>query len=350
VTVDMQKLQEFMGKVVGDMGAAIGAALVTVGDELGLYRELAKGPLGSVELAKNTKTNERYIREWLNAQAASGYIMYDAKTQKYSLTPEQAMALADESSPVFAAGGFQILTAAYKAQARLIENFKSGRGMDWGEHDPCLFKGTERFFRPGYVANLVPNWIPALEGVKAKLEKGGRVADVGCGHGASTLVMAKAFPKTQFFGFDAHEPSIHAARQRAKDAGVTNATFAVAKAADYPAGEGFDLVAHFDCLHDMGDPVGAAKHVKKTLKTDGTWMLVEPFAHDDPEKNHNPVGRVFYGASTMICVPASLAHEGAALGAQAGEKRLREVVTSAGFKRFRRATETPFNMVLEARP
>jgi 2-polyprenyl-3-methyl-5-hydroxy-6-metoxy-1,4-benzoquinol methylase len=221
--------------------------------------------------------------------------------------------------------------------------------MDWGEHDPRLFAGTERFFRPGYVANLVSSWIPALEGVKAKLEKGGKVADIGCGHGASTIVMAKAFPKSKFYGFDAHEPSIIAARQRAKDAGVADrCEFQVARAADFP-GEGYDLIAHFDCLHDMGDPVGAAKHVKKKLHADGTWMLVEPNAHDDPEKNHNPIGRVFYSASTMICVPASLAHEGAALGAQAGEKRLRDVVTSAGFKRVRRATETPFNMVLEVR-
>jgi SAM-dependent methyltransferase len=344
------KLQEFMGKAVGDIGASITAALVTIGDELGLYRALAGGALSPAELARKTSTNERYVREWLNAQAASGYITYDAQAKKYSLSDEQRMALADESSPAFIPGAFQIIAAVYKAQRRIAENFKSGKGMDWGEHDPCLFAGTERFFRPGYVANLVSSWIPALEGVKAKLEKGATVADVGCGHGASTILMGKAFPRSKFVGFDVHGPSIEAARQRAKDAGVGDrVTFATAAAASYP-GKDYDLVAHFDCLHDMGDPVGAAKHVRDTLAPDGTWMIVEPFAHDEDEKNHNPVGRVFYGASTMLCVPASLAHEGAALGAQAGEKRLRDVVTKAGFKRFRRATETPFNLVLEARP
>lgn len=344
------KLQEFMGKAVGDIGAAITAALVTIGDELGLYKALASGPLTPAEVAKKTKTNERYVREWLNAQAASGYVSYDPAKKTYSLSDEQRLALADESSPAFIPGAFQIISAVYKAQRRIAENFKSGKGMDWGEHDPCLFAGTERFFRPGYVANLVSSWIPALEGVKAKLEKGGTVADVGCGHGASTILMGQAFPKAKVTGFDAHKPSVEAARQRAKDAGIADrVTFEVATATGYP-GKGYDLVAHFDCLHDMGDPVAAAKHVRETVAPDGTWMIVEPFAHDDDEKNHNPVGRVFYGASTMLCVPASLAHEGAALGAQAGEKRLREVVTKAGFKRFRRATETPFNLVLEARP
>lgn len=349
--VNEAKLQEFMGKAVGDIGAAMNAALVRIGDELGLYRELSKGgPMTPTELAKRTGTAERYIREWLNAQAANGFVTYDAAAKLFSLSPEQALALADDGSPVFIPGAFQVIAAVFKAQQRMIDNFKSGKGLDWGEHDACLFAGTERFFRPGYAANLVSSWIPALDGVKAKLEKGGSIADVGCGHGASTILMAKAFPKAEVVGFDAHAASIEAARARAKAEGLAGrCRFEVARSTDYP-GKGYDLVAHFDCLHDMGDPVGAAKHVKKTLAADGTWMIVEPFAHDESEKNHNPIGRVFYAASTMICVPASLAHEGAALGAQAGEKRIREVVTGAGFKRFRRATETPFNLVLEARP
>lgn len=323
---------------------------MSIGDELGLYKALHEdGPQTPAQLAKKTKTSERYVREWLNSQAAGGYVTYDEKAKLYSLSPEQAMALADESSPAFMAGAFQVINAAYRAQRRIAENFKSGKGLDWGEHDPCLFAGTERFFKPNYVANLVANWIPALDGVKAKLEKGGKVADVGCGHGASTILMAKAFPKSKFTGFDAHGPSIEAARKRAKEAGVSaNCSFEVATATDFP-GDGYDLVCHFDCLHDMGDPVAAAQHVKKALAKDGTWMLVEPFAHDDDHKNHNVVGRVFYAASTMICVPASLAHEGAALGAQAGEKRLSEVASKAGFKKFRRAAETPFNLVLEGR-
>lgn len=350
-TVNEEKLNEFMGKLVGDLGGAASAVMVLVGDRLGLYRAIAEtGAVTPAELAKKTGTAERYIREWLGNQAASGYINYDLKSQKYSLSPEQKMALADEGSPAFFAGAFQVMAAMHKAVPKLINNFKTGGGMDWGEHDPQLFEGTERFFRPGYVANLVQNWIPALEGVEEKLSKGGKVADIGCGFGASTIVMAKAFPNSKFYGFDYHAPSIEAAKERAKQAGVADRiTFEVAKSTDYP-GKDYDLVAHFDCLHDMGDPVGAARHVKETLKKDGTWMIVEPFAGDHVHDNLNPVGRVFYAASTCICVPASLASNGPALGAQAGEGRLKEVVTKGGFTKFRRATETPFNLILEAKP
>jgi ubiquinone/menaquinone biosynthesis C-methylase UbiE len=347
--LDMAKFQDFMGKLVGDMGAAINASLVRLGDKLGLYRALASGgPQTPAELAKRTGTTERYVREWLNAQAGCGYVSYDAAAKKYFMSPEQALAFAEDGGPDVA-GAYELMNAVNKAEARMLENFKSGKGLDWGEHDPCLFVGTERFFRPNYAQNLLSSWIPALEGAQAKLEKGATVADVGCGHGASTILMAKAYPKSKFVGYDAHPASIEAARKRAKDAGVANATFDVARAADFPDKK-YDLVAFFDCLHDMGDPVGAAKHVRETLAPDGAWMIVEPFAHDDDHQNHNPIGRMFYAASTMLCVPASLAHEGAALGAQAGEKRLREVLTKAGFKRIRRAAETPLNIILEARP
>jgi 2-polyprenyl-3-methyl-5-hydroxy-6-metoxy-1,4-benzoquinol methylase len=351
MSVNEAKLQEFLGKAVGDMGAAISAILVHIGDKLGLYKAMAAaGPLTAAELAQRTGTAERYIREWLGNQAAGGYVTYDAKTGKYTLPPEQAYALADESSPVFLQGGFQVLTALYKAEPKIFENFKTGAGLDWCEHDKALFEGTERFFKPNYIGNLVNTWIPALDGVDAKLKRGARVADIGCGHGASTLIMAKAYPSSKFVGFDYHDGSIQAARKRARDAGLTDhVSFETAKSTDYP-GTGYDLVTHFDCLHDMGDPVGAARHVYKTLHPDGTWMIIEPFAGDKVEENLNPVGRVFYGASTMVCVPASLAHHGPALGAQAGEARLRQVVTDGGFKRFRRATQTPFNLVLEARP
>jgi 2-polyprenyl-3-methyl-5-hydroxy-6-metoxy-1,4-benzoquinol methylase len=349
--INEARLQEFLGKAVGDMGAAISAILVHIGDKLGLYKAMASvGPLTAAELAQRTGTAERYIREWLGNQAAGGYVTYDAKTGKYTLPPEQAYALADESSPVFLQGGFQVLTALYKAEPKIFENFKTGAGLDWCEHDKALFEGTERFFKPNYIGNLVNTWIPALDGVEAKLKRGARVADIGCGHGASTLIMAKAYPHSKFVGFDYHEGSIQAARKRAGDAGLTDhVSFETAKSTDYP-GTGYDLVTHFDCLHDMGDPVGAARHVYKTLHPDGTWMIIEPFAGDKVEENLNPIGRVFYGASTMVCVPASLAHHGPALGAQAGEARLRQVVTDGGFKRFRRATQTPFNLVLEAKP
>lgn len=351
MAVNEAKLQEFMGKALGDMGAAISAVLVYIGDKLGLYKAMAQsGPVTPAELAKKTGTAERYVREWLGNQAAGGYVSYDPATGKYTLPPEQAYALADEDSPVFLQGVFQVLTALYKAEPKIADNFKSGAGMDWCEHDQALFEGIERFFRPNYVANLTSSWIPALDGVEAKLKKGARVADVGCGHGASTILMAKAYPSSRCVGFDYHDASVKAARKRAEAAGLADRVrFEVARSTDYP-GTGYDLVTHFDCLHDMGDPVGAARHVRETLAPDGTWMIIEPFAGDKVEDNLNPIGRVFYAASTMICVPASLAHHGPALGAQAGEARLRKVVTEGGFTRFRRATQTPFNLVLEARP
>jgi 2-polyprenyl-3-methyl-5-hydroxy-6-metoxy-1,4-benzoquinol methylase len=351
MAVDQDKLNQFMGKALGDIGGTFHAALVLIGEKLGLYKALADGgPLTPADLAKRTKTTERYVREWLNAQAAAGYVMYDAKTGRYSMTEEQAFTLADETSPAYLPGAFQVATAAIKAKDRVESAFRTGDGIGWHEHDADLFDGTERFFRPNYAANLVSSWIPALEGVEARLKRGATVADVGCGHGASTVLMARAFPNSTFVGFDYHKPSIERARQAAKRAEVADrVTFEVARAQDYP-GSGYDLVAFFDCLHDMGDPVGAARHVLKTMARDGTWMIVEPFAHDRTEDNLNPVGRVYYSASTLICTPASLSQDiGLALGAQAGEKRLREVVTSGGFTRFRRACETPFNLVLEAR-
>ncbi|MDB4971016.1 MAG: Methyltransferase type 11 [Myxococcales bacterium] len=349
--VDMGKLELFLNKVVGDVGAALSAALVVVGDRLGLYKALAKdGPLTSAELAKRTETAERYCREWLNSQAAGGYVTYDAASGRYTLPPEQAMALADETSPAFVPGLFQVTQACWDGIEKTEGSFRTGGGTAWGDQHPCLFEGTERFFRSGYIGNLVSAWIPALEGVKEKLERGGKVADVGCGLGASTIIMAKAFPRSTFVGFDSHAASIETARKRAKEAGVADrVTFEVAKATEYP-GTGYDLVAHFDCLHDMEDPIGAAQHVRRTLAKDGTWMIVEPFSEDRTEANFNPVGRVFYSASTMLCVPHSLSCKGPALGAQAGEARLRDVIVSGGgFSKMRRATQTPFNLVLEAR-
>ncbi len=348
--IDEAKMHAFLGQAVGDVGAAMSAVLALIGDKLGLYKAMAgAGPLTIAELARRTGTTERYIREWLGNQAAGGYVVYDAKSDTYTLPPEQAAALADESSPFFVAGAFEVIAAAFKAEPRIAENFRTGRGLDWGEHDCRLFSGTERFFRPNYRGNLVNSWIPALDGVKEKLVAGAKVADIGCGHGASTILMAQAFPKSHFIGFDMHAPSIKTAIDRAADAGVGDrVTFEVAASTDYP-GRDYDLVAHFDCLHDMGDPAGAARHVAETLDRDGSWMIVEPLAADRVEGNLNPVGRVYYAASTMICVPASLAHHGPALGAQAGEARLREVIRAGGFSRVRRAAETPFNLVLEAR-
>ncbi|MGH7208909.1 MAG: class I SAM-dependent methyltransferase [Nitrospiraceae bacterium] len=349
MVVNQDKLNEFLGRAVGDIGAAMSANLVLLGDRLGLYKAMAKmGPVTPAELAKATKTAERYVREWLSNQAAGGYVTYDASTGRFTLPAEQASALADESSPAFLPGAFQVIAATFMAEPKIEQRFKTGKGLGWGEHDHRLFEGTERFFRPNYVGNLVSNWIPALDGVEVKLKAGATVADVGCGFGSSTSLMAKAYPRSTFIGFDYHKPSIVAARKRAKDAGAKNVGFKVAKSTDYP-GKGYDFVTHFDCLHDMGDPVGAAKHVRETLAADGTWMIIEPFANDRIQDNLNPIGRVFYAASTMICVPASLAYKGPALGAQAGEARLREVVTKGGFTRFRRATQTPFNLVLEAR-
>ncbi len=349
--MDNDKLNAFMGKVVGDVGAAMGTVLALMGDRLGLWKALDGNPATPAELAKRTGCAERYLREWLDSQAAGGYLTYDPSTGRYTLPEEQAFALANSDSPAFVPGMFEICQALWAAQPRMEERFKSGAGLPWGEHHSCLFRGTERFFRSGYIGNLVSAWLPALDGVTAKLEAGAKVADVGCGLGASTILMAQAYPKSTFIGFDSHPGSIETARERAKAAGVADrVSFEVARSTDYP-GNQYDLVAHFDCLHDMEDPIGAARHARRTLAADGTWMIVEPFANDRPEENHNPVGRVLYSASTMLCVPHSLSLKGPALGAQAGEARLRDVVVAGGgFTRFRRATETPFNLVLEARP
>ena len=350
--IDEQKLEAFMHKAIGDMGAVISAPLMTIGERLGLYRAMAgAGPLTSAELAERTDVAERSVREWLANQAAGGYVTYDAESDRYTLPDEHALALADEDSPFYILGAFELIASLYADESKILEAFKSGAGMGWHEHDHRLFRGTERFFRPGYRAHLIDEWIPALDGVQAKLERGAKVADVGCGHGASTVIMAKAFPASEFHGFDYHPESIERAREVADQEGVADrVSFEVASAKDYP-GSGYDLVCVFDCLHDMGDPVGASAHVLQTLAPDGTWMIVEPFAGDQVQDNLNPIGRVFYGASTMICTPASLDQEvGLALGAQAGEARLRDVVTQGGFGSLRRATETPFNLILEARP
>ena len=349
--IDMNKLNAFIGQFVTDLGAAVHTGMVVIGEKLGLYKTLASGAMTSAELASRTQTDERYLREWLASQAAGGYITYDAVTNKFSLSEEQAFALANEESPAYLPGAFELALGSLAAVPRIADSFRTGDGMGWHEHADEVFHGCEKFFRPGYAANLVSSWIPSLQGVKEKLEAGARVADVGCGKGASTLLMAKAFPKSRFFGFDYHAESIDAAREAAKRNGLADrVTFEVARAKEFP-GKGYDFVAVFDCLHDMGDPIGAAAHVRQSLAKDGTWMIVEPFANDHLKDNLNPVGRVYYSFSTLLCTPCSRSQEvGLCLGAQAGESRIRDVVTSAGFNRFRRATETPFNIVYEARP
>jgi SAM-dependent methyltransferase len=352
VEIDGAKLEAFVFRAVDEVGATLNAALVVMGDKLGLYRALAgAGPLTPQELADRTDTAERYVREWLNNQAAGGYVEYDPETGRYLLPPEQAMALTDENSPAYIPGFFQIAIGSVLDSPRITEVVRTGEGIGWGDHVHDVHEGCERFFRPGYNANLIGSWLPALDGVVEKLERGAKVADVGCGHGASTILMAQAFPNSTFVGSDYHDGSIETARQRAKDAGVADrVTFEVAPAAGY-SGTGYDLVTMFDCLHDMGDPAGAARHVRETLAADGTWMIVEPAAGDRVEDNLNPVGRAYYGFSTLLCTPASLSQEvGLALGAQAGEARIHDVVTAGGLTRFRRATETPFNLVFEARP
>lgn len=352
MAIDQERLNEQLGKAIVDFGATYHAALTVIGDKLGLYKTLAaSGPLTPAGLAEKTGTAERYVREWLSCQAAGGYVTYDPATKEFSLSEEQAFMLADETSPAFVPGAFQVAVSAVLSQQEIEERFRNGEGFGWHEHNHGMFEGTERFFRPSYAANLVSSWIPSLDGVEEKLRKGALVADVGCGHGASTILMAKTYPKSTFIGYDYHKASIDWARKAAADAGVSgNTSFEVAASKDYP-GTDFDLVTFFDCLHDMGDPAGASAHVLKSLAKDGTWMIVEPFANDNLEDNLNPVGRAYFGASTMICTPASLAQEvGTALGAQAGEAKLREVVTKGGFTRFRRATETPFNLIFEAKP
>ena len=351
MAIDEAKLNAFMGGFVNDLGAVMHAATVVVGDQLGLYKALAEGPADAASLARRTETDPRYLLEWLSAQAASGYVGYDPATQQFHLSEEQAFALAEEGSPAFIPGAFQIAVAQFKAIPKMASALRTGLGLGWHEHDASLFRGTERFFRPGYAAHLVQSWLPALSGTEARLRAGAEVADVGCGHGASTIIMAQAFPQSRFVGFDYHTPSIEVARASAAAAGVAgNTRFETASAKDFP-GKNYALVTMFDCLHDMGDPAGASAHVLETLAADGAWMIVEPNAGDRLEDNLNPVGRVFYSASTFICTPASRAQEvGACLGAQAGEARMRGVVTGAGFSRFRRAAETPFNLVFEARP
>lgn len=345
-----EKLHELLGKMVVEMGAAANGALIVLGDKLGLFRKLAEnGPVTSEELAEYTETTERYVREWLAAQAASGYIEYDADNGKFFMTPEQIAVFGDEESPMLMSGAFYGISSMYHDEPKIEHAFRSGEGVPWGNHTSCLFCGTEKFFRPSYRANLVPNWIPALDGVEEKLKKGARVADIGCGHGVSTIVMAEAFPNTEFIGYDFHQASVEHATALANDAGLKNVSFRMASAKTFPA-TGYDLVTFFDCLHDMGDPVGACAHVVKALNPSGTCMIVEPFAHDTLLENLNPVGRAFYAFSTMICTPSSISQEvGLGLGAQAGEKRLREVAMSGGFTHFRRAAETPFNLILEAR-
>ena len=350
--IDEAKLEAFMGKALGDMGAIISAPLMVIGEKLGLYRAMAgAGPLTSAQLAERTGAGERYVREWLANQAAGGYVTYDPDTDTFTLPDEHALALADEDSPFYILGVFESIASLYADEEKILEAFQTGAGLGWHEHDHRLFRGTERFFRPGYRAHLVAEWLPSLDGVVAKLERGAKVADVGCGHGASTVIMAQAFPNSEFYGFDYHAPSLERAAEAADEAGVADRIrFEVASAKEYP-GHGYDLVSVFDCLHDMGDPVGASAHVLETLDPDGTWMIVEPNAGDRVEDNLNPVGRAYYGFSTLLCTPASLSQEvGLALGAQAGEARIRDVVTAGGMTRFQRTAETPFNLVFETRP
>ena len=348
--LDMDKLNAFVGQFVSDLGAAVHAGMVVIGEKLGLYKALAAGAMTSAELAAKTNTDERYVREWLASQAAGGYITYDENTNKFSLTEEQAFTLANEDSPAYLPGAFELALGSLAAVPRITESFRTGAGMGWFEHDERVMNGCEKFFRPGYAANLVATWIPSLTGVKAKLETGAKVADVGCGKGASTVLLAQAFPNSRFYGFDYHQESVEGARKSAERAGVADrVTFEAASAKNYP-GKDYDLVTFFDCLHDMGDPIGASTHVRQSLAKDGSWMIVEPYANNNIKDNLNPVGRVYYSFSTLLCTPCSRSQEVAlCLGAQAGEARIREVVLSAGFTQFRRASETPFNIVYEAR-
>lgn len=345
------KLHELLGKVVTEMGAAANGPLVIIGDKLGLFESLAnKGPMTSNELASETGTAERYIREWLSAQAASGYINYDSEAENFLMSPEQIAVFGNRKSPVFMTGAFYAISSVYIDEPKIEKAFKTGKGVAWGDHNTCLFCGTEKFFSPSYEDNLTSNWITALDGVEEKLMKGAKVADIGCGHAASTIIMAKKYPNSTFLGVDFHDKSIEKAKVRANDAGVKNISFIQATAKELP-GNDYDFITFFDCLHDMGDPVGACAHVKNSLKPDGTCMIVEPFSNDSLAENLNPVGRAFYAFSTSLCVPCSLNQEvGLALGAQAGERRLKETILSSGFSSYKKATETPFNLILEARP
>ena len=351
MALDETKLNEFIGKFVGDLGATIAAGGTVIGHKLGLYKALVGGPATAREVAARTGTNPRYIAEWLRGQAAGGYVEYDPASDSYSLTEEQAFVLTNPDGAVYAPGAFVLALGVLKANDRVAGNFRSGEGMGWHEHDEDVFVGCEQFFRPGYIANLVPNWLPALDGVVAKLRAGGKGADLGCGLGASTVLLAEAYPQSRFIGSDYHERSIELARKRAADAGVADrVAFEVAPAAGF-SGTGYDFISTFDCLHDMGDPLSAAKHIRSAIADDGTWMVVEPAAADDVAGNLNPVGRVYYNFSAQLCIPNALSQTGGyALGAQAGEAAIRRIATDAGFTRFRRATETPFNIVYEVRP
>ncbi len=351
MAVDQDKLMAFLGQFVADLGATVAAGSVVIGDRLGLYRALATGPATAHDLAQRTETDTRYVTEWLRGQAAGGYVVYDADSDTYSLTEEQVFALTDPDGPLYLPGAFQFALGVLRAEPRISEAFRTGEGLGWHEHDPEVFVGCERFFRPNYIGNLVASWIPALDGVEDKLGAGARVADVGCGLGASTILMAKAYPQSSFVASDYHQESIDSARKRGADAGVTErVSFEVASAQTF-SGTGYDLVATFDCLHDMGDPLGAARHIRESLAADGTWLVVEPFAQNAVADNLNPVGRIYYSFSTLLCVPNALSQPGGySLGAQAGEAGIRQIMTDAGFTRFRQAAETPFNIVYEVRP
>ena len=351
MSINEAKLNELLGTMVNELGAVWNGILILLGDQFGLYKAIANsGGLTVAELARRTETGEPYVREWASAQAASGFVNYHPETQTFSMTPEQIAIFVDQNSPALMTGGFYNATAAFADLPKIADAFRSGEGIAWGDHHNCLYCGVEKFFRPAYEANLISAWIPALNGVQEKLEQGAKVADVGCGHAVSTLIMAETFPNSEFIGFDIHEPSIQHARKMAKKAGLENIRFEVATAQAFP-GSDYDFVTFFDCLHDMGDPVGASLQVLQSLKKDGSWMIVEPFAHNKLEDNLNPFGRCCYAISTAICTPTALSQDGGqALGAQAGEAKLREVVTSGGFTQFRCASETPFSLVLEAKP
>src|SRR6185437_5309985 len=350
--IDHKKLEDFMMKAVGDMASSLGSMMIILGDRLGLYKAMAKsgGPITSEELASQTNTAERYIREWLASQAAAGYITYNPSDKRFFLPIENAMVLANEDSPAFMLGGYQVLRSIFKDEDKFVEIFKSGKGLRWGDHHHDLFEGTAKFFKPNYMNNLVPSWIPSLDGMQEKLKEGAKIADIGCGYGVSTIIMAKEYPNSKFYGFDNHAKSIDAARQLAQKEGVADrAQFSVVSTNE-SIDKDFDLVAFFDCLHDMADPIGALKFAKQSLKSDGTCMIIEPMANDNIEDNLNLVGKIYYAASSIVCVPNSLADNGIALGAQAGEKKIKEIAEKAGFTRFRRASQTPFNIVYEAKP